>query len=187
MKRKATAEDLLAATLRKSQETDALRTDARTGMLAALEATKRSDVSPGKVEDADSLPAATNSGQTEGGVAVSAEEQRQPRARQKKSLQTLDPLMSLAGEDLHKTSVSFTHHHLQKLLDIEYHYRRKGIPGLGTNKLVMAIIGAIEIGPKLDAAVDAIVAQDRRTRRARGIKSDAAARDIKAEGADEEI
>jgi len=46
----------------------------------------------------------------------------------------------------------------------------------------MAIIGAIEIGPKLDAAVDAIVAQDRRTRRARGIKSDAAARDIKAAG-----
>jgi hypothetical protein len=37
----------------------------------------------------------------------------------------------------------------------------------------MAIIGAIEIGPKLDAAVDLIVAQDRRTRRARGIKYDA--------------
>jgi hypothetical protein len=81
--------------------------------------------------------------------------------------------MSLAGEDLHKTSVSFTRHHLQKLLDLEYHYRRKGITGLGTNKLVMAIIGAIEIGPKLDAAVDLIVAQDRRTRRARGIKYDA--------------
>ncbi len=178
MKRKATAEDLLAATLRKSQETDALRTDARTGMLAALEATKRSDVSPGKVEDADSLPAATNSGQTEGGVAASAEEQRQPRARQKKSLQTLDPLMSLAGEDLHKTSVSFTHHHLQKLLDLEYHYRRKGIPGLGTNKLVMAIIGAIEIGPKTGA---------RGARAASSPKRRVAARDIKAEGADEEI
>jgi hypothetical protein len=172
MKRKATAEDLLAATLRKSHETDTLRTDARTGMLAALEATKRSDASPGKAEDADPRPAATNPNQTEDGVALSTEEERQPRARQKKSLQILDPLMSLAGEDLHKTSVSFTRHHLQKLLDLEYHYRRKGIPGLGTNKLVMAIIGAIEIGPKLDAAVDLIVAQDRRTRRARGIKSD---------------
>jgi hypothetical protein len=160
MKRKATAEDLVAATLRKSQETDALRTDARTGMLAALQATKRSD-------------AATNPDQTEGPVTLSTEEQRQPRTRQKKSLQIFDPLMSLAGEDLHKTSVSFTRHHLQKLLDLEYHYRRKGIPGLGTNKLVMAIIGAIEIGPKLDASVDVIVAQDRRTRRARGIKSDA--------------
>jgi hypothetical protein len=160
MKRKATAEDLVAATLRKSQETDALRTDARTGMLAALQATKRSD-------------AATNPDQTEGRVTLSTEEQRQPRTRQKKSLQIFDPLMSLAGEDLHKTSVSFTRHHLQKLLDLEYHYRRKGIPGLGTNKLVMAIIGAIEIGPKLDASVDVIVAQDRRTRRARGIKSDA--------------
>jgi len=172
MRRKPTAEDLLAATLRKSQETDTLRTDARTGMLAALEATKRSDASPGKAEDADPRPAATNPNQTEDGVALSTEEERQPRARQKKSLQILDPLMSLAGEDLHKTSVSFTRHHLQKLLDLEYHYRRKGIPGLGTNKLVMAIIGAIEIGPKLDAAVDLIVAQDRRTRRARGIKSD---------------
>ena len=172
MRRKPTAEDLLAATLRKNQETDTLRTDARTGMLAALEATKRSDASPGKAEDADPRPAATNPNQTEGGVALSTEEERQPRARQKKSLQILDPLMSLAGEDLHKTSVSFTRHHLQKLLDLEYHYRRKGIPGLGTNKLVMAIIGAIEIGPKLDAAVDLIVAQDRRTRRARGIKSD---------------
>ena len=169
MKRKATAEDLVAATLRKSQETDALRTDARTGMLAALQATKRSDPSPGSVENADPPPAAaTNPEQTEGGVALSTEEQRQPRARQKKNLQILDPLMSLAGEDLHKTSVSFTRHHLQKLLDLEYHYRRKGIPGLGTNKLVMAIIGAIEIGPNLDAAVDVIVAQDRRTRRARG-------------------
>jgi hypothetical protein len=173
MKRKTTAEDLLAATLRKSQETDALRTDARTGMLAALQATKRSDASPGNVENTDQPPAATNPDQTEGGVALSTEEHHQPRARQKKSLQILDPLMSLAGEDLHKTSVSFTRHHLQKLLDLEYHYRRKGIPGLGTNKLVMAIIGAIEIGPKLDAAVDMIVAQDRRTRRARGIKSDA--------------
>jgi hypothetical protein len=169
MKRKATAEDLVAATLRKNQETDALRTDARTGMLAALQATKRSDPSPEKVENADPPPvAAITPEQTEGGVALSTEEQRQPRARQKKNLQILDPLMSLAGEDLHKTSVSFTHRHLQKLLDLEYHYRRKGIPGLGTNKLVMAIIGAIEIGPKLDAAVDVIVAQDRRTRRARG-------------------
>jgi hypothetical protein len=168
MKRKATAEDLLAATLRKSQETDALRTDARAGMLAALQATHRSDAS-GKVEDANSPSAAANPDQTEGGMADSAEELRQPLARRKKSLQTFDPLMSLAGEDLHKTSVSFTRHHLEKLLDLEYHYRRKGIPGLGTNKLVMAIIGAIEIGPKLDAAVDLIVAQDRRTRRARQV------------------
>jgi hypothetical protein len=168
MKRKATAEDLVAATLRKSEETDALRTDARTGMLAALQATKRSDPSPRNVENADPSPAATNPEQTEGGVALSTEKQRQSHARQKKNLQIRDPLMSLAGEDLHKTSVSFTHHHLQKLLDLEYHYRRKGIPGLGTNKLVMAIIGAIEVGPKLDAAVDVIVAQDRRTRRARG-------------------
>jgi hypothetical protein len=172
MKRKATAEDLVAATLRKSQETDALRTDARTGMLAALQATKRSDASPGNVENTDPPPpASTNPDQTEGRVALSTEEHRQPRTRQKKSLQIFDPLMSLAGEDLHKTSVSFTRHHLQKLLDLEYHYRRKGIPGLGTNKLVMAIIGAIEIGPKLDAAVDVIVAQDRRTRRARGHQS----------------
>jgi hypothetical protein len=169
MKRKATAEDLLAATLRKSQETDALRTDARAGMLAALQATQRSDASSGKVEDANSPSAATNLDQTEDGVADSAEEPRQPLARRKKSLQTFDPLMSLAGEDLHKTSVSFTRRHLEKLLDLEYHYRRKGIPGLGTNKLVMAIIGAIEIGPKLDAAVDLIVAQDRRTRRARQV------------------
>jgi hypothetical protein len=169
MKRKATAEGLLAATLRKSQETDALRTDVRTGMLAALEATRQADAPSGKVEDID-----PHSDQPEGGVALSTEEQCQLPARQKKkSLQNLDPLMSLAGEGLHKTSVSFTRHHLQKLLDLEYHYRRKGIPGLGTNKLVMAIIDAIEIGPKLDAAVDLIVAQDRRTRRARGIESNA--------------
>jgi hypothetical protein len=36
----------------------------------------------------------------------------------------------------------------------------------------MAIIGAIEIEPKLDASVDAMVAHDRRTRRARGINSE---------------
>ena len=126
-----------------------------------------------KLRIADPPPAATKPGQVAPAVNLSTEEQHQPRTRQKKSLQIPNPLMSLAGEDLHKTSVSFTHHHLQKLLDLEYHYRRKGIPGLGTNKLVMAIIGAIEIGPKLDAAVDAMVAHDRRTRRARGIKSDA--------------
>jgi hypothetical protein len=171
MKRKTTAEDLLAATFRKSQETDALRTDARTGILEAIQATNVSDASPGKIEDADPPPAATIPDQMDAGVDLSTEEQHQPRARQKKSLEIPNPLMSLAGEDLHKTSVSFTHHHLQKLLDLEYHYRRKGIPGLGTNKLVMAIIGAIEIGPKLDAAVDTMVAHDRRTRRARGKSS----------------
>ena len=171
MKRKTTAEDLVAATFRKSQETEALRTDARTGMLEAIQVTKVSDASPEKIEDSDPPPVATKPGQVAPAVNLSTEEQHQPRTRQKKNLQISDPLMSLAGEDLHKTSVSFTHHHLQKLLDLEYHYRRKGIPGLGTNKLVMAIIGAIEIGPKLDAAVDAMVAHDRRTRRARGIKS----------------
>jgi hypothetical protein len=78
MKRKATAEDLLAATLRKSQETDALRTDVRAGMLAALEATKQADASLGKVEDADPHPVVTNPDQP-GSVALRTEEQRHPR------------------------------------------------------------------------------------------------------------
>ena len=76
MKRKTTAEDLLAATFRKSQETDALRTDARTGMLEAIQATNVSDASPGKIEDADPPPAATKPDQMDAGVDLSTEEQR---------------------------------------------------------------------------------------------------------------
>ena len=76
-----------AATFRKSQETDALRTDARTGMLEAIQATNVVDVSPGKIEDADPPPAATKPDQMNAGVDISTEAQHQPRVRQKKSLQ----------------------------------------------------------------------------------------------------
>jgi hypothetical protein len=166
MKQHRSAEELMAATMRKSHqtETEAMRTNTRDDVLDALAAAKRQD----PADETQREPAGSGASRSDqaGNTGPGKSRPKAGRSRNDKRAPSPPASMSFADEHLHKTSVSFTQFHLQKLLDLEYHYRRQGLPGLSTNKLVMAAIAAAEIGPELDEAVRSVIASDKRTGRA---------------------
>jgi len=165
MKQHRSAEELMAATMRKSHqiETEAMRTNTRDDVLGALAAAKRQD----PPDETEGEPAGSGASGSDQGRDTGSGKSRPKTGRSRNAKRAPIPAsMSFADEHLHKTSVSFTQFHLQKLLDLEYHYRRQGLPGLSTNKLVMAAIAAAQIGPELDEAVRSVIASDKRTGRA---------------------